>query len=365
MTPKELTFEPVTLHSDASSEFAPTWPFVTVIVPCRNEERYIARCLDSILANDYPRERMEILVVDGISEDRTREIVRGYIEQNGTVRLMDNPQRSIPSAMNVGIRNARGDSIVKMDAHSSYQTTHIRLCVEYQEKYGAENVGGMWKMVPGSNTALARSIVLAMAHRFGSGNAKIKVGASEPTWSDSVAFGCFKKELFSRLGTFDERLKGGSDMDMNVRIRAGGGAILLVPEVIVNYGADPTLERFWRHNFADGIWTSYVLKYGSKASSLRHWVPATFILSLLASFALSLAWPALLWVGGVIAGIYAVTSLAVSMQIAIREKEPRQFFLLPLVFATRHAAHGLGALFGLMLAALPGEHWKGRRGVKR
>ena len=362
MAAKQLTLEPSGLTGLPKQPVL--CPFVSVIVPCRNEEKHIATCIQSILSNDYPEDRMEILIVDAMSEDRTREIVLGYAERYGRVRLVDNPQKHIPAAMNVGIRIARGDTILKMDAHSTYQSTHIRLCVAHQEEYGAENVGGVWKMVPGADTAVAQAIVLSMGHRFGSGNAKIKVGASQPTWSDSVAFGCFKKELFSRIGLFDERLKGGSDMDMNIRIRAAGGRILLVPQIVVNYGADPTLKKFWKHNFADGVWTSYVKKFGRKASSWRHWIPATFILSLLVSFALSAVWPFVLWAGVLIVGIYATTSLAVSAQVAIREKNAKQVFLLPAVFATRHVAHGLGTLFGLVLAVLPGQHWTGRRGLK-
>ena len=342
---------------------APTeWSlFVTAVVPCRNEETHIARCLESILANDYPGNRIEILVVDGMSEDRTRAIVLGYAERYDQVRLIDNPQKHIPAAMNVGIRNARGETIIKMDAHSTYQSSHIRLCVDYQEKYGAENVGGVWKMVPGAESATAKAIVLGLGHRFGSGNAKIKVGLSEPTWSDSAAFGCFKKELFSRIGLFDERLKSSSDMDMNLRIRAAGGRILLVPEIVVNYYADPTLKKFWKHNFADGVWTSYVMKFGSKAWSWRHWVPLAFVVSLLASFALAAFFRGFLWLGLGIAGCYAATSLAVSLQIALHERDLRHLSLLPEVFAVRHFAHGLGALFGLVLLALPGVQWKGRR----
>lgn len=345
----------------AKAELSRQLPLVTVVVPCRNEEKHIARCLDSILANDYPKERIEILVLDGMSEDRTREIVKSYCERYEMIRLVDNPEKHIPVAMNVGIRNAKGDTIMKMDAHSTYQTDHIGLCVEYQEKYGAENVGGVWKMLPGADSATARAIVLSMAHRFGSGNAKIKVGASQPTWSDSAAFGCFKKELFSRIGLFDERLKSSSDMDMNNRIRAAGGRILLVPQIVVNYHADPTLKKFWKHNFADGVWTTYVMKFGSNAWSWRHWVPLAFVLSLLGSFTLAAFFPVFLWLGLGIAGLYAATNLAVSLQIALREKNLGQLLQLPGVFAVRHLAHGAGALFGLVLMALPGVQWKGRR----
>jgi glycosyltransferase involved in cell wall biosynthesis len=363
MIPKELTIAASGFETATSREQETQFPFVSAIVPCRNEEKQIAQCLDSILANDYPKDRMEILVVDGMSEDGSRKIAKGYVEQHPCVRLVDNPEKHIPAALNTGIRIARGDTIIKMDAHSTYQRNHIGLCVAYQEKYGAENVGGVCRMLPGSDTAIAGAIVLALAHRFGSGNARIKVGTSRPTWSDSASFGCFKKELFSRIGLFDERLTRSSDMDMNMRIRAAGGGILLVPEIVINYRADSNLRTFWRHNFADGLWATYVLKFGSKAWSWRHWAPLAFVLSLLASFALSVVVRRFLWLGLGIAGIYAVANIAASLQIAIRERSAKQFFLLPLVFAVRHIAHGAGAFVGLVRVALPGSPREGPRGV--
>jgi glycosyltransferase involved in cell wall biosynthesis len=364
MTTEQLTLEPTELDSAALSDQAISWPFVSVIIPCRNEKKHIARCLDSILANDYPQDRMEVLVVDGMSDDGTRQIVQEYAKRCPCVRLVDNPARQIPMAMNTGIRNAKGATVLKMDAHSTYQASHIRLCVAYQEKYGAENVGGVWNMLPGANTVVAQTMVLAMASRLGSGNARIKIGASRPTWSDSVAFGCFKKELFTRIGLFDERLVSSSDMDMNRRIQAAGGRILLVPQIVVNYYADPTVKKFVKHNFADGVWATYVMKFGSKAFSWRHWIPLAFLLSLLFSFCLAWLWRPLLWVGLGIVAVYLLTSLAVSAQIAIREKDPRQLVLLPWVFAVRHIVYGGAALFGLMLILVPGQTWKGRRGFK-
>ncbi len=339
-------------------------PFVTVVVPCRNEEKHIGRCLESILANDYPKERLEILVLDGMSEDRTREIVAGYREGHPIIRLVDNPEKHIPVAMNIGIREARGETIIKMDAHSTFQREHISLCVAYQEKYGAENVGGICRMTPGADTAMARAIVLGLGHRFGSGNANVKIGVDKPTWSDTAAFGCFKKDLFDRIGLYDEKLLSSSDLDLNQRIKAAGGGILVVPDVVIYYSADANLRALRRHVFADGVWVSYVMKFGKKAWSWRHWVPAAFVLSVLAAFAVGPVNRVFLWVGLVIAGLYAAVSLAVSLQIAIREREPRYAFLLPIVFAVRHFVHGIGTLFGLLLVILPGEHWKSRRGMK-
>jgi glycosyltransferase involved in cell wall biosynthesis len=339
-------------------------PFVTVVVPCRNEEKHIGRCLESILANDYPKERMEILLMDGMSEDRTREIVAGYLERHPIIKLVENPEKHIPAAMNLGILEARGETIIKMDAHSTFQREHISLCVAYQEEYGAENVGGFCKMTPGANTATARAIVLGLGSRFGSGNANVKVGVDKPTWSDTAAFGCFKKNLFERIGLFDENLLSSSDLDLNQRIQAAGGRILLVPDVVIQYAADGTLGAFRRHVFADGVWISYVMKFGKRAWSWRHWVPAVFVLSLVAALALGALNGMFLWMGVGVAGLYAAVSVGVSLQIAVREREPRYAFLLPIVFAVRHFVHGMGTLFGLLLVIAPGEHWKSRRGLR-
>jgi succinoglycan biosynthesis protein ExoA len=348
----------------AESVPAESLPFVTVLVPCRNEEKHIGRCLESILANDYPKDCLEILVLDGMSEDRTRKIVQEYASRDARVRLIDNPDKHIPVAMNIGIREARGERILKMDAHSTYQPEYISRCVHYQDFYGAENVGGVWKMEPGADTAMARAIVLGLGHRFGSGNANVKIGVDKPTWSDTAAFGCFKRDLFERIGMYDEHLLSSSDLDLNQRIQAAGGGILVVPDVVIKYATDANLRAFRRHVFADGVWVSYALKFGKRAWSWRHWVPAAFVMSLVAAFALGAVNRGFLWLGLGISGIYVAASLAVSLQIAGRERDARYAVLLPIVFAVRHIVHGVGTLFGLVLVVYPGLRWKGRRSMR-
>ncbi len=337
-------------------------PPVTVIVPCRNEERFIATCLDSVLANDYPKDRLQVLVVDGMSDDGTRRIVQEYTRCYPLVELLDNPKKSIPAAMNAGISRAKGHVVIKMDAHSTYQPNHISACVHYQEEYGAENVGGICQILPGAETNMGRGIVLALQHWFGSGNAHIKVGVDKPTWSDAAAFGCYRKMLFEKVGLFNEKLQGSSDLDMNVRIRSMGGRILLIPEIVISYYSDATLSAFWKHNFADGVWATYVLKFGSKAWSWRHWAPLAFMGSLLGCLLFSLATPYFVYLAAMIAGAYIVANLAASAQIGLRERALPCLPILPVAFAARHIAHGMGALFGLVLVLLPGEPWKGRRG---
>ncbi len=357
----------ITSVSAGERSSASALPFVSVIVPCRNEQRYIARCLDSLLSSDYPEDHLEFLIVDGRSEDDTRAIVNDYARRRPCIRLLDNPSRSIPAAMNTGIRAARGDIVIKMDAHSIFDSRHISLCVRYLLDWGpqgAENVGGTWHMNPGADTLVARAIVSALGTRFGSGNALIKMGVTKPTWSDSVAFGCYRKEFLERVGGFDERLLGSSDMDLNRRIRAAGGRILIVPEVVVEYFADPTFRSFWKHNVADGVWTTYVLKFGTRAFSWRHWIPLAFVLAVLGSALFALRWHGLAWLLVAVLGAYAAAAIIVSLRLFWSQRSPKLLMVLPAVFAVRHVAHGVGALFGCLLLCLPGVHWKGRRGAR-
>jgi glycosyltransferase involved in cell wall biosynthesis len=334
------------------------------MIPCRNEQAHIAKCLDSIEANDYPKDRMEILVMDGASTDRTREILGDYQRRWPQIRVIDNPQKLIPIAMNIGLRQARGEVILKIDAHSTYPRNYIAKCVGSLTQYQADNAGGIWRILPAGETATAQAIALVLAHRFASGNAYVKVGAKEARWADSAAFGCWKKELLEKIGGWNEKLAGSSDMDLNARLKDAGGKILLLPDIKINYYADSNFRSYWKHNFADGVWATYVLKFGSKAWAWRHWAPMAFLLSLLASGSLAFRSPLFGVIFGSILGCYVLVNLACSIQISAREKSIRCLLLLPLAFAIRHFAHGIGALYGTLLLAVPGEHWKGRRGAK-
>jgi glycosyltransferase involved in cell wall biosynthesis len=339
-------------------------PFVSIIIPCRNEEKFIGKCLDSIVINDYPKDKLEVLVVDGMSEDGTRAIVEVYAQRYSFIRIVDNPKKIIPCAMNTGVGRAQGEILMKADAHSTYPESYIAGCVRFLREYQADNVGGVWKIFPGGNTTFAKAIALALAHPFASGNAYIKVGLKEPRWADTAAFGCYRKEVFERIGLFNENLAGSSDLDFNKRLKAAGGKILLVPEIEINYYADPDLKAFWRHNFSDGVWATYVLKFRSKAFSWRHWVPLAFVSSLIGSAAVGAVFPRALWLCLAVGGVYGLVNVGVSTAIAVRERDVRYLWALPIVFATRHLAHGLGALWGLILCILPWVHWRGRRGRK-
>src|SRR5215467_12325568 len=176
-------------------------PRVSIVIPCRNEAQYIRSVVDSVLSSDPPKGGMEIIVVDGISDDGTREILAEYERKYPELlRVFDNPKHVVPSSMNIGIREAHGEIIVRLDAHAYYERDYIAQCVEWLERSGADNVGGTCLVEPTEDTLIDRALARSIAHPFGSGNAHHKTSQSaEPRYVDTVAFGCFRKELFERM----------------------------------------------------------------------------------------------------------------------------------------------------------------------
>lgn len=324
-------------------------PLVSIIIPCRNEEKFISKCLDSILSQDYPKEKMEILVVDGMSEDRTKEIVEGYLKRYSFIRLLENPKKITPAAMNIGIKNSKGEIIIKMDAHTLYEKDYISKCVKYLEKSGADNVGGVLKTLPSKNTLFVKAIAYCLSHPFGAGTSYFRIGSKTPKWVDTVAFGCYRKEIFEKIGLFNEEMAKTEDFELNWRLRKASGKILLVPDIVAYYyPSSENLKGFFWHNFIDGIWATYPLKFGFFLSSWRHFMPLLFVLSLIGlvilSFFSKFFFPLLLS----IIFLYFLISIFFSFRITKREKDIKFLFALPIVFANRHLGYGLGSVWGLI-----------------
>lgn len=324
---------------------------VSVIVPCRNEAPFISACLDSILGNDYPKDRLEILVVDGMSEDSTRSIVKTYDRTHAVIRVLDNPKKHVTAAVNVGVKAAKGEVIMIMGgAHAIYTPNYISNCVRCLQAYNVENVGGVIVATPADETLVAKGIALALSHPFGAGNSYFRIGSKQPRWVDTVFGGCYRREIFEKLGLWNEDLSRGSDMDFHIRLKQAGGRTLLVPDIVAYYYPKSTLTAFAEHNFDDGFWAFYPLKFGKKIFSWRHIVPLAFLVSLVVSGVLA---PFLqtfqeIFVG--IGGMYLVTNLAASFHVALREHSWSYLVVLPAAFAVRHLAYGAGALVGLPVA---------------
>ncbi len=328
-------------------------PPVSVIIPCRNEVACIARCLDSLLSNDYPMNQVEILVVDGLSVDGTADVVQSYMAQHPNVFLVRNDKRTIPAAMNLGITHSTGYVVMKADAHAAYPADFIRQCIHYLMTCRDQTVGGVLAIIPRNESLIARTIALALSDRFGSGSASVRVGAADLRYGDAAAFGCWKRTLFDEIGLFDERLVRNSDMEHNKRILASGGRILLVPHIKITYYADADLWTFWKHNLGDGFWAVYAWKFGKMAASWRHFVPLAFVLTLLALMAGYLTGSAWTWLPVTIGATYIAVSLAISVRMSMRSKCAPCLVTLPLVYAIRHIGYRVGSLQGLLYLALP------------
>ena len=327
-------------------------PFVSVIIPCRNEDSFIARCLESLIGNDYPKERMEILVVDGSSTDHTKDIASRYSEKHSYIRLLDNPRKTTPVAMNIGINAARGELVTKSDAHSAYPPNYISTCVRYMAEFRADVVGGEAIATPGEDSRTARAIVLSLRSTFGTGGSRFRMGVTKPVWADTAFGPLYRKALFGQTGLYNEALTRSQDMDMSIRIKRAGGRILLVPEIAIAYYPKTTLSGFFQHNLSDGFWAILPVKYGTPLFRLRHLLPLGFAAGILISAVLGFVfWP--FWVfAACLAGLYLFVSLFFSSRIAFAEHEPALIPMIVGAFTARHLGYGLGSLFGLVKLVL-------------
>jgi len=320
---------------------------VSIVIPCRNEEKFIRKCLNSIIEQDYPKENFEVLVVDGSSEDRSKEIVKSFSEKYSFIKLLENPQRYTPFGLNIGIKNSRGEIIARMDAHAGYEKDYISKCVKYLKEYDADNIGGVMKTLPTADTIIAKAIAVCLSHPFGAAS-DFRLGSKKPKLVDTVFGGCYKREVFEKIGLFNEKLIRSQDIEFNHRLKRAGGKILLVPEIEAQYYPQSTLSGFFKHNFEDGIWTTYPLKFGIRIFSWRHLLPLTLVLGLVGLILLSFFSQTFFLLFLLAIFGYFLISFYFSLEIAKKGKNWRYLFLMPLVFAIRHFGYGLGSIWGLI-----------------
>jgi glycosyltransferase involved in cell wall biosynthesis len=321
-------------------------PRLTVLLPCRNEARYIGACLDSIVAGAYPLDRLEILVIDGNSTDGTQAFVREYAEQHPQVRLLNNARQIVPTALNIGIRAATGDIIARMDAHVVYPPEYLPRLAAALEETGADNVGGCIITLPADGTATAQAIAIALGHPFGVGNSHFRIGAPEARFVDTVPFGCFRRELFTKVGMFDEELVRNQDDEFNYRIVSRGGKIRLVPDVVCYYYARGSLGQLARMFYQYGAFKPLVARKVGRIMTLRQLVPAGFVTALAAAGIAGAFWrPA--WLAGLgLAGLYGAAILFSSARV-FRSHGIRCATALAAVFPVLHFSYGVGFLRGL------------------
>jgi glycosyltransferase involved in cell wall biosynthesis len=337
-------------------------PFVSVIVPCRNEASFIGRCLESIFESDYPALRMEVIVADGRSVDGTRQLLDALSAREARLRVIDNPERITPVALNLALAASQGEILIWFSGHGAMPRDYVRRCVELLESSGADCAGGSIRTVAQSNGSFSGPIVAALSSRFGVGNSAFRTcgAAGSPANTgarpaDTVFGGCWRRELFSRIGGFNERLERSQDIEFNLRLRRAGGTIMLDPSIVCDYYARADLATFWRHNFSNGVWALLPFALSNIVPiRARHLVPLAFVAAMVGSLVLPFPWSMAL------AAVYAAANLAASAQIALVQRRADYMVLMPIAFASLHVAYGLGSGWGcLKLAANKLSEWKG------
>ena len=268
---------------------------LSVICPIYNEEKFIARCIESILEQDYPKDDLEVLLVDGMSKDRTREIASDYIAKYPYIRIVDNPKQIAPCAMNIGVKAAKGDMIIRLDAHAIFPSNYFSVLVNKLNELCADNVGGVCRTLPVNDSVVCQSIAAVLSSRFGMGNSYFRVGAKEVMQVDTVPFGCWRKEIFDRIGYFDEELIRNQDDEFNGRIIKNGGKIYLIPDLVIDYYARDTEKKVYKMFYQYGVFKPLVNKKLGSPATIRQFFPLCFVLGLFGGLILGFFSKWILW----------------------------------------------------------------------
>jgi succinoglycan biosynthesis protein ExoA len=257
-------------------------PSVSIIVPCYNEQATIRLLLGAILAQNYPQSKMDVVIADGLSQDKTLAVIAEFQKEHPSppVIVVNNYRRTIPSSLNLAIEKAKGEIIVRLDAHSMPIPEYIERCVQTLEEGKGSCVGGIWKIRPGGEGWIAQSIAAAAAHPLGVGDAMYRLEA-KPGAVDTVPFGAFRRNLIETIGGFDETLLTNEDYEFNTRIRQNGGVVWLNPSIRSTYIARATFaelaKQYWRY----GYWKFKMLSRYPKTVRWRQALPPLFVLSLI------------------------------------------------------------------------------------
>lgn len=323
---------------------------VSIIVPCFNEENTICQLLTGVFQQTYPRNLVETIIADGLSTDNTRSKISEFklLHPDCSITVIDNPKKTIPAGLNAAARAAKGKYIIRLDAHSVPAANYIKRCVNSLEKGLGDNVGGIWNIQPGNSGWVARSIAKAASSRLGVGDANYRLN-SKSGEVDTVPFGSFKREFLMQIGGFDETLLTNEDYELNTRIRKAGGKVWLDNSIQSTYFSRSSftglVHQYWRY----GFWKAQMIKKYPETIRWRQALPPLFVLSLMASLALSLIQPMFIFLFMTIFCLYFFVLITFAWFIAFKERIPMLIVGIPCAITIMHTCWGSGFLIGLMI----------------
>lgn len=327
------------------SVYAPKYPFVSVVMPVRNEADFIARSLQAVLLQNYPPEFFEIIIADGLSTDSTRRIIENLSAEYGVnITIVDNPEQIAPTGLNHAIAAEHGEIVIRVDGHCEIAPDYVTNCVRYLQENRAEGVGGPIETI--GETLTAQAIAVAMSSGFGVGGSAFRTINDREMYVDTVAFPGYKREIFDRIGVFNEELVRNQDDEFNYRLRKSGGRILLAPDIHSKYYSRSNLKSLWRQYFQYGFWKVRVFQLHPKQMNLRQFIPFGFVMTLAFLLLASIFSRYAVWSLAAVLSLYTLAALAATLKAARRIKLGG----LPLVFfsfAILHISYGVGVVCGL------------------
>lgn len=323
---------------------------VAVIIPTLNEELYIEKCIDSIKTQTYPFEKMDVMIIDGGSKDRTRDIVTEISKIEPNVRLINNPGKIQSVAFNIGVKNSDAPIVIRLDAHALYDRRYVEVCVKNATNvanYEYGNVGGKCTISRQHESVIADANVILNRMRFGIGGASFRVANEKDDTVDSVPFGCFRREVIDKVGLMNEALPRGEDNEYNYRIRAAGYKILFDPSIKCTYFARNTYSGSVKQMYANGFSIGVLLHQCRKSVGLRHLVPLLFVLSIVLLSIGAIFTKYLFYLLLLELTLYAILNTVSSIVNCIG-KNWKLYFVLPVLILSVHIAYGVGSIIGLI-----------------
>lgn len=322
-------------------------PLITVIIPCRNEEYYIKNTLRTVIDNDYPKDKIEVFVIDGMSTDNTQIIVEKITKEYSFIRLLLNPDKTVPYALNMAIKKSKGDLILRLDVHSEYPLDYIQNCISAMNETDADCVGGILITNQNGNSLSAKIVQMITTHWFGVGNSSFRL-KPDPHYADTVPFGFFKKTIFDKIGLFDERLTRNQDYEFNQRILKTGRKIWLDPAIWVYYKNQATMWGLLKQAFGTGKWNVWMWRVAPYSFKIRHVIPGIFVLCLFGAILISSFISLIKYFLLLMLSVYSFFSIFASIQQSIIYRMPLTISFLPFCFFLYHISYGFGIITGIL-----------------
>lgn len=324
---------------------------VSIIIPIHNEEKYIRECLQSILEFDYPHNLLELIIVDGASSDNTVKIIESISFKDVELKILHNPFKIVPISMNLGISVAKGEYIIRLDAHSYYPSNYITELIKNAIEYKTDNVGTVCLTDVKNHNNISDAIKFVLSNKYGVGNSLFRIGVDYPVEVDTVPFGCFTKEILEKVRGYDERLVRNQDIEINKRIKRIGGKILLIPEPKCIYFAREDFRSFAKSNYSNGKWNILTGFFTNdlRSLSLRHYIPLCFILSLITPILLIFIDLKFVLVSVLFLLIYYIFISFIAIN---NRKSLIQILCIITAFTFLHFSYGYGSLVGVFQVIL-------------